>query len=105
MSFDLDPCRVHADSGELLAEGFVREQTDEGLIVEAEHFTGSWLHEGDAAVVQVMSAVRGEVTYDAVVTLSAARRIGLGRLQLREAVQKRSAVRVPTSLPHRITHR
>ncbi|MBO1750379.1 PilZ domain-containing protein [Actinotalea sp. BY-33] len=105
MSFDLDPCRVFAESGELLAEGFVREQEDDGLLVEADHFTGSWLEEGDAAVVQVMSAVRGEVTYDAVVTLSVARRIGLGGLRLREAVQKRSAVRVPTSLPHRVTHR
>ncbi|MCL3862399.1 PilZ domain-containing protein [Actinotalea sp. K2] len=105
MAFELDPCRVYAGSGELLAEGFVREHDGDSLVVEADGFTGVWLDEGDAAVVQVMSAVKGECTYDASVRFSAARRIGLAGLRLREAVQKRAAVRVPTALPHRVTHR
>lgn len=104
MAFELDPCRVHAVSGELLAQGFVREHAHGSLLVEAEHFTGGWLEPGDAAVVEVLSAHRGACTYDAVVTFSAAHRIELTDLRLREVVQQRTAVRVPTSLTYRVTH-
>lgn len=105
MAFDLDPCRVYAASGELLAEGFVREHHDATILVEAENFSGVWLEQGDAAVIEVLSAHRGACTYDALVSFSAARRIELEQLQLREVVQQRSAVRVPTSIPLRVTHR
>lgn len=99
MTHVLDPCRVYGAEGELLADGFVREQDEDGLLVEAANFTGRWLEPGDPAVVQVLSAVRGECTYDAVVASSEVRRIALTALRLRERVQKRSAVRVPTEVP------
>lgn len=105
MSFDLDVCRVYADSGELLADGFVRESRADELVVESEHFGGGWLESGDPVIVQVLSAVRGECIYDATVRRTETRRVEVGGLVLREAVQKRSAVRVPTSLPFRVTHR
>lgn len=105
MSFDLDPCRVFAATGELVAEGFVREHDSRSLLVEAEHFSGAWLDQGDPVVVQVMSSLRGECTYDAVVQASELHRIEMVGLTLREAVQKRAAARVTTSLPFRITHR
>lgn len=105
MSFDLDGCRVYADAGELLADGHVRETYDDALLVEAEHFTGRWLEAGDPVIVQVLSAVRGECVYDAVVAWAETGRVEVRDLRLREAVQKRSAVRVPTSLPFRVTHR
>jgi hypothetical protein len=104
VAHDLDPCRVFTPDGELIADGFVREHEGETLLVEAERFTGGWLEAGEDAVVQVLSSVRGECTYDAVVGFAAARRIQLSGLVLRERVQKRAAVRVPTELPHRITH-
>lgn len=104
VSFDLDGCRVFASTGELLADGFVRESTEHGLLVEAEHFTGRWLEHGDGVVVQVLSAVRGECTYDAQVEWAEAGRIEVSDLRLREAVQKRGAVRVPTDLPFRVVH-
>src|SRR5690554_1694775 len=105
VAFDLDPCRVYAASGELLAEGFVREQHDAAILVEAEHFSGVCLEVGDEAVVEVMSAHRGACTYDARVASSAAQRIELDDLRLREVVQQRSAVRVPTSIALQVTHR
>lgn len=105
MSFDLDGCRVYADAGELLADGHVRETYDDALLIEAEHFSGRWLEPGDPVIVQVLSAVRGECVYDAVVTWAETGRVEVRDLRLREAVQKRSAVRVPTSLPFRVTHR
>lgn len=105
MAFDLDPCRVFADTGELLADGFVREHEGSSLLVEAEHFGGGWLEPDDAVVVQVLSAVRGDCTYDAVVGWVQTRRIQVHGLRLREAVQKRAAVRVPTSLPFQVTVR
>lgn len=98
MTFHLDTCRVHAESGELLADGFVREQAGRGLVVEAEHFSGAWLSPGDPVLVQVLSSVRGECWYDAVVTASEPRRVEVDDLRLREAVQKRGAVRVPVSI-------
>ncbi|KGM13410.1 flagellar brake protein [Cellulomonas bogoriensis] len=104
MSFDLDPCRVHADSGELLAEGFVREHEDDRLVVEAENFSGRWLEPGDPAVVQVMSALRGQCTYDATVAWAAAGRVELHGLRLQASVQQRAAVRVPTAIAVPVTH-
>lgn len=103
MGFDLDVCRVHAPSGELLADGFVREHDDAFLVVEAEHFTGAWLDPGDPVAVQVLSSQRGELHYDAVVAEAGSRRVVVTDLRLREAVQKRGAVRVPTSLRFRTT--
>lgn len=103
MSMGLDPCRVHAPTGELVAEGFVREHTSSSILVEAEHFSGQWFEPGEPVVAQVMSALRGQLTYDAVISSSEARRIELVDLRLRDSVQQRSAVRVPTSLPVRVT--
>jgi len=80
VALELEPCLVHAGSGELLARGFVREHDGTSLVVEAKTFTGMWLQPGDPAVVQVLSADRGSMTYDAVVAFSAARRIGLSNL-------------------------
>ncbi|WP_162177328.1 PilZ domain-containing protein [Actinotalea ferrariae] len=105
MAHDLDRCRVFGVEGELLAEGFVREQEASSLLVEAEHFSGRWLSPGDPVVVEVLSAVQGECTFDAAVTWSEARRIGLAGLRLRERLQKRAAVRVPVELPHRVLER
>lgn len=99
MSWELDPCRVHAESGELVADGVVREQTSASLVVDAEHFTGVWLDPGDVVVAQVLSTTRGALTYDARVASSETGRIELVDLRLRDAVQQRSAVRVATSLP------
>ncbi|NTW41572.1 MAG: PilZ domain-containing protein [Cellulomonadaceae bacterium] len=104
MAFEQDPCNVHASTGELLVRGFVREHEGSQLVVEASHFAGTWLEPGDAAVVEVLSPDRGACTYDAVVAYSAARRIGLTDLRLRTVVQQRSALRVPVSVPERITH-
>lgn len=104
MGFDLDVCRVHGTSGELLADGFVREHSGDVMVVESEHFSGGgWLHPGDSVTVQVLSAVRGECHYDAVVAETAPRRIVVTGLDLRETVQKRSTVRVPTLLRFRTT--
>lgn len=106
MAHELDRCRVFGvGEEELLADGFVREQDDDALLVEAEHFSGRWLGAGDPVVVHVLSSVQGECVYDGTVTWSEARRIGVGGLQLRERVQKRAAVRVPVELPHRIAER
>ncbi len=105
MVFELDPCRVHAPTGELLARGFVREHGAHSLLVEAEHFSGGWLAEGDDAVVEVLSDHRGTCTYDAVVAFSAAGRIELRDLRLREVVQQRTAVRVPVAVPIHVTQR
>lgn len=103
MSFELDVSRVYATSGELLADGFVREHVGGHLVVEAEHFSGVWLNPGDPVLVQVLSAVRGDCHYDAVVVEAELRRVVVTQLQLREAVQKRGAVRVPTHLRFRTT--
>lgn len=104
VALELEPCLVHAGSGELLARGFVREHDGTSLVVEAKTFTGMWLQPGDPAVVQVLSADRGSMTYDAVVAFSAARRIGLSNLALRTVVQQRAALRVPTAIPMQIGH-
>lgn len=105
MAFELDPCLVRTAAGELLVRGFVREHGADSLLIEAEHFTGSWLEAGDMAVVEVMSAHKGACTYDAVVVFSEARRIELARLRLRTVVQQRAAVRVLTAIPLQVTHR
>lgn len=105
MAFELDPCLVRAETGELLARGFVREHAAGSLLIEAERFTGSWLEPGDPAVVEVMSAHKGACTYDAVVVFSEAGRIELVDLRLRTVVQQRTAVRVPTAIPLQVTCR
>lgn len=99
MAFELDPCRVRALSGELLAQGFVREHEGDAVAVDVEHEAGGWLAEGDHVVVEILSAHRGTLTHDAVVQAVVARRVVLEGLALRTAVQLREAVRVPTSIP------
>lgn len=103
MAFELVPCRVHAGSGELLARGVVREHTEHRLVVEAKSFSGSWLHPGDPAVLDLLTADRGTLTYDAMVEFAVAGRIALTDLLLREVVQQRSALRVPTTIPVQVT--
>ncbi|HWS58935.1 MAG TPA: PilZ domain-containing protein [Actinotalea sp.] len=104
MAVDLEPCLVHTAGGELLARGFVRERDESSLVVEAKTFAGTWLRPGDPAVVQILSAARGRMTYDAVVAFSAPRRIGLVDLRLRSVVEQRAALRVPTAIPMQISH-
>jgi len=104
VALELEPCLVHASTGELLARGFVREHEGTSLVVEAKTFTGTWLLPGDPAVLQVLSADRGSITYDAVVAFSAVRRIGLANLTLRTVVQQRAALRVHTAIPMQISH-
>lgn len=104
MAFELDPCRVHGEGGELVAAGHVRVDDGGSILVEAERFTGHSLDPGDPVVLEIASAVRGECTFDAVVLTSSARLIELGHLALRAVVQKRSAVRVPVTLPLTFTH-
>lgn len=103
MAFELDPCLVRAETGELLARGFVREHAAGSLLIEAEHFTGAWLEPGDPAVVEVMSGHKGACTYDAIVVFSEAGRIELIDLRLRTVVQQRTAVRVATTIPLQVT--
>ncbi len=99
MAFELDPCRIRAEGGELLAQGFVREHDGDAVAVDVEHDAGGWLTEGDQVVLEVLSPHRGTLVHDARVDAVVARRVLLGGLTLRTAVQLRSAVRVPTSLP------
>lgn len=103
MGFELDVSRVYSASGELLADGFVREHAADHLVVEAEHFSGVWLDPGDLVTVHILSALRGELHYDAVVAEAELGRVVVTQLHLREAVQKRQAVRVPTLLRFRTT--
>lgn len=103
MHQELDPCRVHGPGGELVADGFVREQGPDHVVVEAAGYAGAWLHAGDPATVRIKSPALGSCTYDAVVLSTAPGRLRLGDLRLRERVQLRSAARVTTSLPHRAT--
>ena len=98
MAFESDTCAVHAVTGELLARGHVREHAGGRLVMAAQAFTGAWLDPGDAAVLEVFSTDRGVLTFDAVVESSELGRIALRRLALREAVQHRSSLRVPTEL-------
>lgn len=99
MAFELDPCAVHTATGELVARGFVREHTGDAVVVETQHESGTWLGEGEGAVLELFSATRGALTYDGVVEFAAGRRVGLRDLRLREVVQQRSAVRVQVSVP------
>lgn len=99
MAFELDPCRVRAPGGELLAQGFVREHDGDVVAIDVEHEAGGWLDEGDRVVVDILSPSRGTLTYDAGVRTVVARRVVLEGLTLQAAVQLRSAVRVPTSIP------
>lgn len=105
MVFLLDPCRVHGLDGELVAAGHVRAAGNDAIQVSAPRFSGHSLHPGDVVVLEVISAVRGECTFDAVVTASSAGLIALGDLHLRAVVQHRLAVRVPIAVPVRFTAR
>lgn len=105
MVFLLDPCRVHGQDGELVAAGHVRAAGIDTIQVSAPHFSGHSLRAGDTVVLEVISSVRGECTFDAVVTVSTAGLIALGNLHLRAVVQHRLAVRVPVTVPVRFTAR
>lgn len=98
MAFESDPCAVHAATGELLSRGFVREHEGARLVMAAQSFTGAWLDAGDRAVIEILSADRGVLSFDAVVESSELGRIVLRSLVLREAVQHRSSLRVRTDM-------
>lgn len=104
VAFELDRCQVRTPAGELIANAFVREHDGTGVLVETEHLSTGWLEPGDPVVLELMSAARGVLTYDAVVVDTAMRRIELADLRLRETVQQREAVRVATLIPLRVTH-
>lgn len=95
MGFELDPCWVHGDGGELIAAGHVRTHEGDRLVVEAPRYSGGSLWPGDAVVLVVQSDLRGRCTVAAVVRGSAPTRLELSDLQIRQIEQKRSAVRVP----------
>lgn len=97
MGFELDPCWVHGEGGELIAAGHVRTHEDDHLVVEAPKYSGGSLWPGDPVVLVVASQLRGSCTLDAVVRASARTRLELADLRLRVVEQKRSAVRVPVS--------
>ncbi len=98
MAFESDPCAVHAATGELLARGFVREHAEGHLVMAAQSFTGAWLDAGDRAVLEILSADRGVLSFDAVVETSELGRIVFRSLALREAVQHRASLRVRTDM-------
>lgn len=104
VGFELDPCKVHGEGGELVAAGHVRADEDGRLTIEAPRYSGGSLWPGDAVVVVVASPLRGEVTLDAKVAASAPRRIEVVDLRMREVEQRRGAVRVPVTDPVRFTH-
>jgi uncharacterized OsmC-like protein len=97
VGFELDPCWVHGDSGELIAAGHVRTHQGDRLVVEAPRYSGGSLWPGDPVVLVVASELRGSCTIDAVVTASARTRLELSDLRIRVVEQKRNAVRVPVS--------
>ncbi len=97
MGFELDPCWVHGDSGELIAAGHVRSHEEDRLVVEAPKYSGGSLWPGDPVILVVASELRGSCTIDAVVIASARTRLELTDLRVRVVEQKRSAVRVPVS--------
>lgn len=95
MGFELDPCWVHGEGGELIAAGHVRVHEEDRLVVEAPNYSGGSVWPGDAVVLVVASELRGNCTVDATVVASAPTRLEVTDLEIREVVQKRSAVRVP----------
>ncbi|GEN78929.1 PilZ domain-containing protein [Actinotalea fermentans] len=97
MGFELDPCWVHGEGGELIAAGHVRTHEDDRLVVEAPKYSGGSLWPGDPVVLVVASQLRGSCTIDAVVQASARTRLELADLRIRVVEQKRTAVRVPVS--------
>lgn len=105
MALELAPCRVHGEGGELVAAGHVRSADGSSLHVTAPRYAGHALTQGDPVVLEVASAVRGECTFDAVVAASGPGTIELRDLHLRDVVQRRSAVRVPVSMPLEFTAR
>ncbi len=102
MAFESDPCAIHAETGELIARGFVREHSGARLVMSARTFTGAWLHPGDLATLVIMSSDRGALTFDAIVDESGHGRVVLRSLTLREAVQHRSSLRVQTDMVLRL---
>ena len=99
MALELAPCRVHGEGGELVAAGHVRAVDATTLSVTAPRYSGHALEPGDWVVLEVDSPVRGECTFDAYVAASAPGVIELAGLQLRDVVQRRTAVRVPVTVP------
>lgn len=97
MGFELDPCWVHGDSGELIAAGHVRTHEADRLVVEAPKYSGGSLWPGDPVVLVIASELRGSCTIDAVVIASARTRLELTDLRIRVVEQKRTAVRVPVA--------
>jgi hypothetical protein len=104
VGFELDPCWVHGDSGELIAAGHVRTHEADRLVVEAPKYSGGSLWPGDPVVLVVASELRGSCTIDAVVVASARQRLELTDLRIRVVEQKRSAVRVPVTEHVTFTH-
>lgn len=98
MGFELDPCGVHGEDGELIAAGHVRLHEGDRLVVEAPNYSGGSVWPGDAVVLVVASELRGNCTVDARVVSSAPTMLELTDLEVREVVQKRSAVRVPVDV-------
>lgn len=104
MDLEPDACRVFSRSGALTAEGFVLEHDGARMLVEIERLHGGGLDPGSPAQVEVLSPVRGAVVHDGVVVVNEMARMELADVQVREVVQQRSAVRVPTDIPVRVTH-
>lgn len=98
MAFEADPCRLRTAAGELVARGFVREHDEDTLVVDADTLAGGWFEAGESAIVDVLDADRGALTYEGVVDFAEAKRVRLRDLRLQVVHQQRSAVRVPTDL-------
>ena len=47
VGYELDPCRVHGDGGELIAAGHVRSHEDGRLLIEVPRYSGGSLWPGD----------------------------------------------------------
>lgn len=104
MDIELDRCRVYARSGALTAEGLVQLHEGGRMVLEIEQIHDGGLDPGLPAQVEVLSPVRGAVVHDAVVVTNEMARMELADVVVREVVQQRSAVRVPTDVPVRVTH-
>lgn len=99
-----DPCRVFSRSGTLCAEGVILERVGDRMLLEVDRVPGVELEPGAVAQVEVLSPARGAIVHDAVVAVFEMRRMELVGVVVREVVQQRSAVRVPTQILVRITH-
>lgn len=104
MDIERDHCRVYARSGALTAEGFVLSHERGRMVLEIEQIHDGGLDPGLPAQIEVLSPVRGAVVHDGVVVANEMARMELTDVVVREVVQQRSAVRVPTHIPVRVTH-